>query len=122
MLWMGQKFISRNTRIVAAFRNRLRNTSAFADSIVKDFLLLQVVIVDVGSNDGTLLTGFKRNAMKPLGVEPTNIAKIAREENGINTIQDFFTEEVAKISCKNMGRQKSLRRRTSLRTWRRSAK
>ena len=80
---------------------------AFADGIVKDFSIAPgSLVVDVGSNDGTLLTGFKRNAMKPLGVEPTNIAKIAREENGINTIQDFFTEEVAKNIVQEHGKAK----------------
>lgn len=70
---------------------------AFADGIVEEFKISKgSLCVDVGSNDGTLLTGFKRNEMKTLGVEPTNIAKIAREENQIDTIQSFFTEEVAK--------------------------
>lgn len=70
---------------------------AFADDIVKQFGIAPgSLCVDVGSNDGTLLTGFKRNGMRALGVEPTNMAKVAREENGIDTIQDFFTPEVAK--------------------------
>jgi hypothetical protein len=70
---------------------------AFADDIVKQFgIAPESLCVDVGSNDGTLLTGFKRNGMKTLGVEPTNMAKVAREENDIDTIQSFFTEEVAK--------------------------
>ena len=69
---------------------------AFADDVVKRFEVAKdSLCVDIGSNDGTLLTGFKRNDMKTLGVEPTNIAKIAREENGIDTIQSFFTEAVA---------------------------
>jgi len=45
--------------------------------------------VDLGSNDGTLLTGFKEQGTKVLGVEPTNIAKIANQ-NGIDTVQKFF--------------------------------
>lgn len=69
----------------------------FADDIVKRFALAPgSLCVDVGSNDGTLLTGFMRNDMRSLGVEPTNIAKIAREENKVDTIQSFFTEAVAK--------------------------
>ncbi len=53
------------------------------------------LVVDIGSNDGTLLKGFKKQGMKVLGVEPTNIAKIANEA-GIETIQAFFTESVAR--------------------------
>ena len=55
----------------------------------------QSFIVDIGSNDGTLLSGFKDVGMKVLGVEPTNIAKIANKDN-IPTIQSFFDKDVAK--------------------------
>ena len=46
------------------------------------------LVIDIGSNDGTLLEGFKKNGFKVLGVEPTNIAKIANKK-GIKTIQRF---------------------------------
>lgn len=70
---------------------------AFADSVVEKIGMAEgSLCVDIGSNDGTLLTGFKRRNMTALGVEPTNIAKIARSENGIETIQSFFTEAVAR--------------------------
>ena len=52
--------------------------------------------IDIGSNDGTLLEGFKNNNFKVLGIEPTNIAKIANKK-GIKTIQKFFDLDVAKI-------------------------
>lgn len=51
--------------------------------------------VDIGSNDGTLLAAFRRHSLRTLGIEPTNIAAIARAENDIETIQSFFTEAVA---------------------------
>tara|TARA_B100001057_G_scaffold453594_1_gene498534 strand:+ start:14364 stop:15629 length:1266 start_codon:yes stop_codon:yes gene_type:complete len=51
--------------------------------------------IDIGSNDGTLLTGFKDIGLRVLGVEPTNIAEIANG-NGIETIKEFFTEDVAR--------------------------
>ncbi|MBI2196489.1 methyltransferase domain-containing protein [Candidatus Daviesbacteria bacterium] len=53
------------------------------------------LVIDIGSNDGTLLSGFIKNRIKVLGVEPTNIAKIARK-NGIRTIQAFFDIELSK--------------------------
>ena len=52
--------------------------------------------VDVGSNDGTLLSFFENHDMRVLGVEPTNMAKVALKENGIETIQEYFTEALAK--------------------------
>ena len=51
-------------------------------------------VVDLGSNDGTLLTGFKDHGMKVLGVEPTNIARIANQ-NGVETTQKFFNIKTA---------------------------
>jgi len=52
------------------------------------------LVVDIGSNDGTLLSGFKNTGIRALGVEPTNIAKIANA-NGIETIQEFFDIRVS---------------------------
>ena len=80
---------------------------AFAGGVVKNLGIPQGSLsVDIGSNDGTLLTGFRRVGMKTLGVEPTNIAKIARKENNIDTIQSFFTEVVAKDIVKEYGHAK----------------
>jgi len=52
------------------------------------------LVIDIGSNDGTLLSGFKKNNINVLGIEPTNIAKLANQ-NGIQTIQNFFNHKLA---------------------------
>ena len=52
--------------------------------------------VDIGSNVGVLLRGFKEEGMQVLGVDPApNIAAIANER-GIETIADFFTSALSK--------------------------
>ncbi len=80
---------------------------SFADDIITDFHIPKdSLCVDVGSNDGTLLTGFKRNGMRTLGVEPTNMARYAQLENHIETLQSFFTEEVAKEIVTERGHAK----------------
>ena len=56
--------------------------------------------IDIGSNDGTLLEGFKKYKFKVLGIEPTNIAKIANKK-GIRTIQRFFEKDTIKLISKN---------------------
>ena len=62
------------------------------------------LVVDIGSNDGTLLKGFKQLGIKTLGIEPaTNVASIAERE-GIETINDFFSVEVAKKIIEKRGR------------------
>ena len=52
------------------------------------------MVIDIGSNDGTLLSNFARSNMI-LGVEPTDIAKQANA-HGIPTMQEFFDAEVAR--------------------------
>ena len=51
------------------------------------------MVVDIGSNVGTLLSKFKNNGIKVQGVDPAaNIVLIA-QSLGIDTICDFFNEE-----------------------------
>lgn len=77
---------------------------SFAEGVVKKLGIPEKSLcIDIGSNDGTLLTGFKKMGMKVLGVEPTNIAKIAIAENNVETIQSFFTEELARTIVKDHG-------------------
>jgi hypothetical protein len=51
------------------------------------------LVVDVGSNDGTLLSNFA-NHHRVLGIEPTDVGAIALR-NGIPTIQRYFGKETA---------------------------
>jgi SAM-dependent methyltransferase len=54
------------------------------------------LVVDIGSNDGTLLQCFSKFGLRILGIEPaSNIARLA-EANGIPTMNDFFDENCAK--------------------------
>ena len=73
-----------------------------SDLIPKVGLAPGSLVVDIGSNDGTLLGGFKKLGMKELGIEPTNIGKIARDA-GIETLQTFFTEKVARDVRRDYG-------------------
>jgi len=52
------------------------------------------LVIDIGSNDGTLLSNFQMGGHKVLGVEPTLMSKIAIER-GIPTEQLFFNGETA---------------------------
>lgn len=54
------------------------------------------LVVDIGSNDGSLLRCFQDNGMRVLGVEPAhNIAKMATE-SGVETIPNFFHAELSR--------------------------
>jgi SAM-dependent methyltransferase len=52
----------------------------------------QDLVVDIGSNDGTLLSNFKGHRV--LGIEPTEVGKIA-SSRGIPTLTRYFTPAVA---------------------------
>jgi len=55
------------------------------------------LIVDIGSNDGSLLSNFLAGGYRVLGIEPTLAAEIAHA-NGIPTLMAFFNEEsVARV-------------------------
>jgi len=54
------------------------------------------LVVELASNDGTLLQYFREAGIRTLGVEPArNIATIARDR-GIETVEDFFGSGVAR--------------------------
>ena len=50
-------------------------------------------IVDIGSNDGTLLTKFQAKRHKVLGIDPTPEATQIAIDRGVPTIQKFFTRD-----------------------------
>lgn len=68
----------------------------YSARILKDFIKSSKdLVVDIGGNDGTLLNELK-NDCKVLNIEPAhNIAKVARKK-GIETINRFFTKNLAK--------------------------
>ena len=63
------------------------------------------LIIDVGSNDGTLLNEYKKLGMKVVGVEPTNVAKYANAR-GIKTIQAPFNNKILKKIIQKYGKAK----------------
>ena len=76
-----------------------------AEEISNDFDLNEKsLVVDIGSNDGLLLKGFQRFGAQTIGVEPaTNVALIA-EQNNVETINDFFNDDVVKKIISRKGR------------------
>ncbi|RPF74832.1 MAG: methyltransferase domain-containing protein [Rickettsiales bacterium TMED289] len=61
------------------------------------------LVCDLGSNDGTLLKGFKKNGVRVIGVEPTNIADIANLD-GIKTLRMPFGKVAANKVIKIEGK------------------
>ena len=52
-------------------------------------------VVELASNDGYLLRNFQENGIRCLGVEPAVETALVAEGYGIDTIKEFFTEDLA---------------------------
>lgn len=61
------------------------------------------LVIDVGSNDGTLLKQFKSLGVKVLGIDPAENIAAEASKQGIETLPEFFGEEVAKDVAKKRG-------------------
>jgi SAM-dependent methyltransferase len=79
----------------------------YADQLIEQFGLgPDDLVVEAGSNDGTLLKFFAARGIQVLGIEPSgNVAAIARL-NAIPTLTAFFNEETAQEVAERYGRPK----------------
>lgn len=75
------------------------------DSICKRFRLAKhSLAIDIGSNTGVLLEGFKKNGLEVLGIDPAeNIAKKANS-HGIETWSEYFGSHLIKRILKKKGK------------------
>lgn len=75
----------------------LRET--FADLRTESQAILDLkqgdLVIDVGSNDGTLLAPFAEIGCKVLGIEPSQAGEVARKR-GIDTLQAYFNLDTAR--------------------------
>ena len=86
-----------------------RHNIAYARTLT-DLLRLESndLIVEAASNDGSLLKQFQTLGVKTLGVEPArNIAEAARQ-NGIETVNQFFSLDVARRLRESYGKAKAV--------------
>lgn len=68
----------------------------FADKLAADYLQGEdAFAVEIGSNDGIMLQNLAAAGIRHLGIEPSeNVAEVAREK-GIQTLSQFFDENLA---------------------------
>lgn len=76
-----------NKSMVRHLEDIVNYSKAFVSLSKKD------LIMDIGSNDGTLLSFFPRNTYTLLGVDPTANKFIDSYREDIHVLSDFFSEE-----------------------------
>lgn len=83
----------------------LKHLEQYSKKMINKFKLdNHSLVVDIGSNDGSCLSFFKKKSIGVVGVDPAkNIATIANKK-GIKTIPSFFNSNVVKKILSNYGK------------------
>jgi len=116
LFWCGDCYLVQLLDIVDKeflFRNYLYMTSAskpivdhfkkYAQDVYEEFLKEETnpFVVEIGSNDGSLLKEFKKLGTSILGIEPaTNLSNLANQSD-ITTKNTFFSSQVCKEIIKS---------------------
>ena len=90
-------YTSGTTRLLRDNFSDLHRESTVMLNLGKDDL-----VIDIGSNDGTLLSNFKDGGHYVLGIEPTDVGDIANKR-GIPTVKRYFGPDVAREIMREHG-------------------
>jgi methylation protein EvaC len=91
----------------------------FAQQLRKDYIKsADPFVVEIGSNDGTMLKNFADAGVRHCGVEPSaNVAAVA-SERGVTTLNRFFDRETAETLLKKSGAADAMLAEGSTPQWR----
>jgi SAM-dependent methyltransferase len=73
-----------------------------SESLVKKLIAERALtdqssVIEIGSNDGYLLQFYKKRNIPVIGIDPAqNLCEFAKEEHGIDSINEYFSDDLAK--------------------------
>ncbi len=89
-LWSDYTYLSGQTQGI------IDHFNAFADAAINKYgLQADQLVMDIGSNDGTLLRAFQEQGMRVAGVDPATELAQQATANGIPTLPECFCEDSA---------------------------
>ena len=91
-------YLSGSTRILRTNFANLKDESEQLLGLTKDKL-----VIDIGSNDGTLLSNFHEASFPSLGIEPSQAADVAMSK-GIDTLKTYFNRDIARKVAAERGK------------------
>lgn len=72
----------------------------FADELIRKFIKKDDFVIEIGSNDGTLLTALHKKDVMVLGVDPSSVAKNSKEP----TLNEYFSLKTASKIIQKYGK------------------
>ena len=94
-LWKDYTYFSGQTKKI------IEHFNEFSKYILNNYTIPNKNILDIGSNDGTLLKQFKSNGFSVQGIDPADTVVKEARKNGIPTELGLFNEKNCKKFFKN---------------------
>jgi hypothetical protein len=100
-----ERLFTNYLHLSSASGSNINHLKSVSELIAKsDAALATKKILEIGSNDGTLLSFLKPKAKVVLGVDPAKNLAIEAKKRGVETISDFFNQEKATEILKEKGK------------------
>ena len=101
----AEKLFRHNTYLTGISKETQHDINKFADSCIETcYFEKPGKVIDIGSNDGTLLSFFNKAGFEVLGIDPSKPAYERAKSRGIPTINDFFGGKAAEEALTSMGK------------------